>query len=70
MTRNNRETEQVFMLTDLTRIYPVFTELVPVKRGVFSSVLYRIMHPFIDQSIKISTFHRLDFLVIIPIRGH
>ena len=37
MTRDFRETAEVFVISDLIRIDPVFMEPVPVKMGVFSN---------------------------------
>jgi hypothetical protein len=58
------------MFPDFFRVEVVLAEPVPLKRGVFSGVLYRVAHPFIYQSIEISPFHRLDLLSIISVHGH
>jgi hypothetical protein len=62
--------EQILMYPDFGRFDVVLAEPVTVERGVFSGVLYRVAHPFIYHCIEISPFHRLDFLSIIPVRGH
>jgi hypothetical protein len=57
---NDREVEEVFMTPDLFGVDPVLAKPVPVKRRVFIGITDGVSDPFVNQRIKVTTFHRFN----------
>jgi hypothetical protein len=58
------------MYPDIGRFDVILAEPVTVERGVISSVLHGVAYPFIDKSVEITAFQRLNFLIKERSHGH